>query len=887
VIPTVKRYRLLLVLFPRQVRREFGDDMARLFAAQLEETRAQRGSVWRLWGRAIADALWHGSIERALSAGRTLRAVLAETRRWRWWMAALLQDLRYASRMLVRQPGTSAIAILTLAIGIGANAAIFSAVDSLLLRPLPYDDPDRLVMIWEKRQAEGVYDNVVSPADFFDWVRMNTVFESIAAQATSTVDWTGGGEPVRLFAGSVSPSFFRVLGTRMAHGREFREDEAIVGRQMVVILSHGLWQRRFGGDPGAVGRTVTLNGSVREIVGVLPASFEFPDRTIEMWLPLALTPGPGLSSRGNHFLEVYARLKPGTSLEQARSDMDRVGGMLSKDYPEANANHGAWVIPLRDQLVTPVRSSILLLLAAVGFVLLIACVNVANLLLARATTRRVEIAIRGAIGAGRLRLAGQALTESLVLGVAGGLAGLVVARWSIDVLRALVPENLEIVGLQHLGLDRRLLVFTVLLSMATSIVFGLLPAWHFASQRLEGALKDGSRTQGRTRRRVRQLLVVAEVGLASLLLVGAGLTVRSFQTVLRAESGISAGGLLTALVTLPSSRYRGDNVSAATFADLESRFRTIPGVRSVALTNALPLSGQDTRRNVAVEGFPSTAQAPTRAHVRSVTTDYFRTIGMRVVEGRAFTTDDRRDAPQVVIVNQTMARRYWPDSSPLGKRVALPDGGWCEVVGIVRDVRHWGLDRPVNPELYFPMPQLPYPVMTVVVASEGEASALAAPLREVLRTVDRDLPLSSVRTMDEVVARSVSVRRAGMSVLGMFSVIALVLAAAGIYGVMSHLVAQRTGEIGVRMTMGARPWDIVRMVLLEGMAQAVLGLALGLGAAVLLMRTFQSYLYEVSPADPLTLVTVAALLGVTAALSCVVPARRAMRIDPMTAVRQS
>ena len=880
-------YRLLLWLFPRRVRRDFGDDMTRLFEAQLAETRQQGGSVLRLWCRAAADAVWHGSLERAIEIRRLGAAISAAKRQWRWCMAALLHDLRYAVRMLLRQPGTTTIAILTLAIGIGANAAIVSAVDALLLRPLPYHDPDRLVMIWEKRQAESVYDNVVAPADYIDWVRMSTAFESLAGYASRTVDVTGTGEAVRLFAANVSPQFFDLLGVGIAHGRTFRADEAEPGRPRVAILSHGLWQRRFGGDPAVIGRTIMLNGVAGEIVGVLPPTFEFPDQTIDLWTPLVLTGGPEPPSRGNHFLHVYARLKPGTSLEQARAEMDRIGGILSRDYPESNRNHGAFVIALRDQLTQPVRSGLLLLLAAVGFVLLIACVNVANLLLARATTRRSELAIRAALGASRIRLAAQALVESLVLGLAGGVSGVIVARWSIDLLRGLTPESLLVVGRQHLGLDRRLLAFTVILSLGTSVIFGLLPAWHFASQRLEGALREGARTQGGLRQRVRRLLVVSEVALATLLLVGAGLTIRSFHTVLRTEAGMRTDRILTASVALPSVRYRGDEKAAATFEDLAQRFRSIPGVRSVAATSALPLSGQDQRRSLDIEGYESTAQAPSRAHARSVTVDYFTTMNMQLVSGRAFAVSDRPGAPLVVIVNETMARRYWPGVSPLGKRLNLPGGALREVVGVVRDVRHWGLDRPVNPELYFPMPQLPFAAMTFVVASDADAAALAGPVREALRSIDPDLPLSNVRTMDDVVARSVAARRAGMSVLGAFGLVALVLAAAGIYGVMAHLVAHRTSEIGVRMTMGARPRDIVRLVLREGLAQALPGLAIGLVAGALVMRSFRSFLYEVNPTDPLTLVAVAGVLGFTATLACLVPARRAMNVDPVTAIRQS
>ena len=880
-------YRLLLLLCPRRMRREFADEMARLLGAHLDEARRTRRSVARIWMHAIGDALWHGLLERSLDTGRSLRRAASETRRWRWWMAALLQDVRYASRMFVRQPTLTAVAMVTLAIGIGANAAMLAAVDVLLLRPLPYHDPGRLVMIWEKRQAEGVFDNVVAPADYLDWERMNTVFEAIAGQSQLTFDLTGTGEPVRLVGAGASPSLFELLGVHMAHGRRFRADEVIPGRHRVAILGHGLWQRRFGGDPAVVGRTIVLNGNPSEIVGVLPSTFDFPDPTIEIWVPLVLTAGPEPPSRGNHFLNVYARLKATTTLQQAREDMDRIGAILSSDYPESNANHGAWVISLRDQLAGPVRSTLLLLLAAVGFVLLIACVNVANLLLARTAGRRTELAIRTALGAGRMRLAGQALIESLTLSLVGGMAALLVAKWSIDLLRSLRPIGLPLVGVQHLQLDGRVVAFTLMVAVATSIVVGLLPAWQMASQRVEGALREGARTQGGLRQRIRKLLVVSEVALASLLLVGAGLTVRSFQTVLRTDAGINTNGLLTASIALPSSRYRGDARAAATFAAIEIAFRSLPGVRSAAATNALPLTGQDTRRSVAIEGYTSTAQAPSRAHARSVTLDYFTTMGMRVIAGRAFTADDRAATPLVVIVNDTMAKRYWPGSSPLGKRVALPGDAWREVVGIVRDVRHWGLDRPVNPELYFPMPQLPYSAMTFALASDANPATLAAPVREALRKIDPDLPLSNVRTMNEVVARSVTARRAGMSVMGAFGIIALLLSAAGISGVMSHLVAQRTSEIGGRMTMGARPRDIVRMVLREGLAQALLGLAIGLVGGVLVMRTFRAALYEVSPTDPMTLAAVTVVLGLTATVACVVPARRAMLVDPVTAVRGS
>jgi predicted permease len=852
-------YRLLLLAFPKASRREFGEDMAQMFAAQVRAAKASGASMTRFWIHAIADAAWHGGLERRAAIADAVRQFVSDARRWRWWMHAIRQDLSYSLRLMLRAPGATAIALLTLAVGIGANAAIFSAVDALLLRPLPYADPDRLVMIWEKRIAEGGVHNVVAPADYVDWSRATTSFESMAGFAPATADLTGVGEPVRLFSASVSPSFFELLGVRMALGRTFRADEATFGRHRVVILDHGLWQRRFGGDPAMIGRSIALNGNPHEIVGVLPQSFEYPDSTIEIWGPLALTGTPQPPSRGNHFLNVYARLKTGTTIEQARAEMEHLSAQLSEQYPESNRMHRADVVPLRDELVGPVRTSLLLLLAAVGFVLLIACVNVANLLLARAAARRRELAVRAALGAGRGRLARQALTESVLLGILGGVAGLIVATWGVSILHQIVPRNVPLLGVRRIGIDARVLLYSFGLSLVTGVVFGLLPAWHFASQSLNDALKDGGRSQGGgVRRRLRASLVVSEIALASLLLVGAGLSLRSFQTVLRTDAGISTNGVLTALVTLPSARYRGDDHYAATFQQIEDRFRSIPGVKSVGATVSLPLSGQDGRRSIEIEDVPSTAEAPTRAHGRAVTVDYFRTMNIQLTSGRAFTAADRKDAPLVVVVNETMARRYWPGASPLGRRFRL----------------------------YCPLPQLPFAFMNFVIATDGDPASFATAVREALREIDPDLPLSSVRTMDEVVAASTSSRRAAMSVLGAFGVVALILAAAGIYGVMSHLVSLRTSEIGVRVTMGARRSDIMRLILGEGLMQALAGLAIGLASAVLLMRSFRSLLYEVSPADPVTLAGVGAILLATALLACVVPARRAMNVDPVTALRQ-
>ncbi len=883
----MKRYRLLLLAFPRRTRRDDGDEMLRMFEAQLDEARAAGQSVGRVWLHAIADALWHGTSERiALATSRSVTAV-REFRRWRWWMHALVQDLRYAARTLVGQPGASLIAVVTLALGIGANTAIFSAVNALLLRPLPYQDPERLVMVWEKRATEGVLNNVVAPADYIDWAQMNTVFESTAAVWSATVDLTGSGEPVRLFAGLVSPPFFDVLGISPAVGRSFRPEESTPGQERVAIMSHVLWQNRFGSDRNIVGGKILLNGVPYEVVGVLPATFEYPDSTIEIWTPLVLAAGSEAPSRGNHFLSVYARLNPGVTIEQARTDMDRVAAQLSQQYPDFNRRHGAWIIPLREELTGPVQSRLLLLLGAVGFVLLIACVNVANLLLARAAVRRREFAVRGALGAGRARLIGQALTESLVLALVGGIAGLLVARWGVDLLRSIAPANAPVVGLAHLGLNVRVLLFSLALSIVAGTLFGLAPALQFAGQDLNDALKEGGRSPMGVRRGLRMTLVVSEIALASLLLVGAGLTLRSFQTVMRAEAGFTTNGVLTALVTLPGSRYRTDEKLLSTFEQIEERFRSIPGVRRVGAAAALPLTGQGGRRGIIVEGYEPAPDTPTRAHPRPITPGYFSALSIQLIAGRHFTSADRGGSPPVTIINETMARRYWPNTSPLGKRVLfVGTKDWREVVGIVRDVRHWGLDQPVNPEMYLPLRQYPSSGVTFVMATDQDPGSLASAVREQLRGVDPDLPLSNVRTMEDVAARSVATRRVGMQLLGVFGALALILAAAGIYGVMAHLVTLRTGEIGVRMTMGARPGDVMGLVLKEALVQAVIGLTIGLTAALVLLRSLRSWLYEVSPADPITLASVALVLLATALFACLVPARRAMRVDPVTALRQ-
>jgi putative ABC transport system permease protein len=876
-------YRVLLFAFPAHVRARFGTDMRALFHEHRREASAQPFGVTRLWVAVIVDSLVHGVTARLDHPFSDPQSAFSIERRAP--MSAFAHDLRHALRLLVRQPGITVIAVLTLALGIGANAAIFSAVDAVLLRPLPWPEPDRMVMIWEKRPQEGVMNNSVAPADYVDWSKSATSFAAMSGYTTAAADLTGQGEPVRLTAGAVSAAFTEVFGVKPALGRFFRKDEELVGRHRVVVLNYALWAERFGADPGIVGRAITLNGISHEVVGVLER-FEFIDREIELWTPLALEGGPEPPARANHFLNVYARLRPGVTVDQARAEMHAIGDRLSQVYPETNRRHGSHVVALRGELVEPVRAGLILLFAAVGFVLLIACVNVANLLLARAVSRRREIAIRAALGAGRMRLAVQGLTESVVLAFCGGVAGLIVAYWSVAALPRLAPEAGTVVGLDRVGIDARVLVFTLLLSLTTGALFGLLPAWQLTRQAVNESLRDGGRSIVGGRHRLRVGLVVAEVALASLLLVGAGLALRSFRMILSTDPGLRADNVMTALVTLPRARYPERDRQVATYLAIEERVAASPGVRSVGATSHLPLSGMNSRSGIVIQGYEPAPDTPTRAHVRAVTPAYFQTMGITVMRGRGFTLRDDARAPLVAIVNEEAVRRYWPGASVIGARVR-PTGeeNWREVVGIVHDVRHWGLTSPVQPELYMPLPQYPWGGLAFVVSGSGDAAAMAPVIRSAVHAIDPQLVVARVRTMEQVQELSVETQRVTMLLLATFAGVALLLAAAGIYGVMAHLVSLRTSEIGIRMTLGARPRDVLRQIMSEAVVQTAIGLAIGLAGSIILMRAFRTMLHEVSPSDPLTLAGVALILMASALVACYVPAQRAMRVDPVTALR--
>jgi putative ABC transport system permease protein len=787
--------------------------------------------------------------------------------------------------MMARQRGTTLIILLTLALAIGANTAVFSAVHTVLIRPLPYQDPESLVMLWEKREAEGVMKNSVSAADYLDWARLSQSFTAVAAHTEVTADLTGEGDPEKLPMASVSTPFFEVLGVRPVLGRAFEPGEDVVGRHRVAILGYGVWQRRFGGDGAVVGRSIMLNGLPFEVIGVMPADVAVPHGDAQMFIPLLLSTPDQPASRTSHNFSVYARLRPGVSLAQARSEMDRIGKDLERQYPALSRGHGAHVTSLPEEVTGPVEKTLLVLMAAVAFILLIACINVTNLLLARIAGRRREMAVRAAIGAGRARLVRQVLVECGAIAVAGGVLGLLLAVWCVQLLAAQLPAVAR--PDQSVVFSVPVLLFTLAACVLSGLLAGAIPAWHLVREDPSEALKEGGRGAVSLKRGLRFGLIVAEVALTSLLLVGAGLTLRSFQTVLSQPAGIQTEQRLTFRIGLPGARYPDPAASTRFFHELESRLAAESLIQAVGATMLPPLTGLDGRRGVVIENREvGPDDGPTRAHPRVVTANYLQAAGATIREGRGLLPSDTGTSVQVTVINETMARRYWPGKSPIGGRVRFTDQEiWREVVGIVGDIKHWGLDAPVNPEMYVPVSQFSAFAMTWVLHTNGDPLALVPIVQRHVRELDANLPLFQVRTMDEVAATSVERRRWTMRLLGVFAVLALVLAAAGLYGVMAHLVALRTPEIGVRLTLGAKPVAVMRQVLGEGIVQALIGLVIGLGASLALMQGLRAILFGVEPTDPLTLLTVGVSLLIVAILAVLVPAVRAMRVDPVVALR--
>lgn len=801
-------------------------------------------------------------------------------------MSSFWQDLRYGARQLARSPGFTAVAVLTLALGIGATTAIFSVLSAILLRPLPYGEPDRIVSVWEKRPRENVFDNVVSPADFLDWRERNRVFESMAAQILVPLDLTGAGEPESLFASQVSAPFFEVFGMQPALGRFFLPEEERPGKNQVVVLSHGLWARRFGGRPDAIGRTLHLNDSPYTVIGVLPESFPFP-APAQLWIPYTFPPNFS-QVRGRHFLRVFARLKPGVTLQLAQAQMDEIGAALEREHPDDNRGHGVNVMSLREHYAGDVRKPLLVLFGAVGFVALIACANVANLLLVRGASRQREFAVRLALGGSRGRIVRLLLVESVLLAALAGAAGSLLALWATDALKAIVPADLFVNGTDTFKLDFRVLIFLAGISLLTAVLFGLAPALHSSRLNLVDSLKEGGLRTGaaRSRKRLHSTMVVAEFALSLVLLVGAGLMVRTLLVLHDVDPGFRPEKVWALGLTLPTSRYPEHAEREAFYRELLERLTARPGVLSAGTTSHLPLTGQDSRTYIGIEGREPNPDEPTRAHHRVVSPGYFETLRIPVLAGRSIQDTDRRDAPPVVIINRAAAERFWPGESPLGRRFLL--GGteeWREVVGVVADVKHWGLDAPANPEMYLPRQQYDWRWTSLLVRSDLEPAALAATLRREIRSLEKDLPVGDLRPMDAIISHSLAPRRFYLSLLAAFAGLAATLAAVGIYGVLSYSVADRSHEMGVRMAVGALPRDIFRLVLRQGMALAAIGLLLGGAGALALTRVISSQLFGVPPDDPVTFAAVSLLLVGVSLLACWIPARRAARVDLMTALR--
>jgi putative ABC transport system permease protein len=800
-------------------------------------------------------------------------------------------DVRYGLRILLKQPTFTLVAVLTLALGIGANTAIFSVVNGVLLHPLPYGEPDRLVVVWGT-----VGDNSSAPssaADFLDWRRQNRVFDGLAALFPAALTLTGADEPERLRGLQVTPNFFEVLGVEPSLGSGFTLDTESVG-EAAVLLSHEFWQRRFGGRPSVINETLALDGKIYSIAGVMPAGFQFATEEADVWVrPPRDMPVPPidlpdeldvLTFRGLHWLHVIGRLSPGATVEEAQAAMDVISRRLAGEY-EDDAGRGARVVRLQDQVVGDVRPALLVLLGAVGFVLLIACGNVANLLLARATGRVKEIAIRTALGASRGRLIGQLLTESVALAMLGGALGLFFAFWTVDLILALSPDVLPRISV--IGLDGGVFSFTLAVSVITGLVFGLLPALQASNPDIQGTLKEGGHSSGGgERNRLRASLVVAELGLASVLLIGAVLLARSFAGLQNVDPGFVPDKVLTLRLWLPELRYPDDDEIAGFYDDVLDRVRNLPGVQSASAVLGVPLSGSSASFGFSIEGRPKPPPGEEyTAGFQSVGRDYFQTMGIPLVGGRDFDERDDADAPSVAVINETLARRYWPEEDPIGRRVSLDDEDWIEIVGVVRDVRHQGLDSEPRAELYLPYRQAPLRFMTLVVKTQSEPLELAGAVRSQVLAVDGNLPIFKVMSLEQIVSDSVAQPRFNMTLVGAFSFLALLLAAIGIYGVMSYTVSRRTHELGIRIAMGACTGDLLKMVVRQGMGLIAAGIGVGLLAAWALTRVLSGFLFGVTPTDPLTFIGVSFVLAFVALLATVLPARRAARVDPLNALR--
>jgi predicted permease len=804
-------------------------------------------------------------------------------------MQKLLQDLRYALRTLLKKPGFALIAIVTLALGIGGSTAIFTVVDAALLRGLPYKSPEQLYHLWERRPQQEFSQREFSYPDYQDY-QQNGVFE-IAAYTGGGGIMSGRGEPERIFTPSATANFFSVLGVEPIIGRTFQPGEDKPGAPRVTVLTFGMWQRRFGGDAGIIGQSLTLNGDSYTVIGVLPASFQFALRTADLWRPYQPTEAQ-LTRRFMHGTNVIGRLKPGVSVEQAQTELSVIASRIEQEHNQSHAGTGVRLIPLQEQVVGQVKPILLVLLAAVGFVLLIACANVASLMLTRAISRQKEVAIRAALGASRWRVVRQLLTESVLLSLAGGVAGLLIAYWGVDALVAALPDNQinSLPFLKSLHIDARILGFSFGLSLLTGIVFGLAPALQSSRLDLNEVLKEGGRaTSGGARHRLRSVFVMTEIALAVVLLVGAGLMLKSLLRLLQTNVGFNADNVLTMTVALPPAKYTEPNRQVSFHEQLKERVQSLPGVRGTGTVNILPLQGGNTTRFI-VEGDPVPPPGQeTEANFRIVDESYFQTLGIPLMAGRMFDERDKADASGVVIIGKTVADRIFAGRDAVGRRInyASSQGPPDLIVGVVGDVKIAGLDEAIRPVLYYPYRQGPSMVTNLVVRTNADPTALSGAIRNETRQLEPDVAMFGIREMEDLIADSPAafMRRFPALLIGIFAGVALLLASIGIYGVVSYSVSQQTHYIGVRMALGAQASDILKMVLKQGLVVSLAGMAIGVVAALGLMRLLRSLLYEVGTNDFGTFAIVVGTLFVVALLASYIPARRATKVDPLVALR--
>ncbi|HEX4666931.1 MAG TPA: ABC transporter permease [Chthoniobacterales bacterium] len=810
----------------------------------------------------------------------------------------MLQEIRHALRLLLKNPLFALVAIVTLALGIGATTAVFTLVNALLIKPLPYEDPARLVLLFEHFTDQHLDAIPVSPPEFLDYKAQLKSFDKLAAFTTATYNLVEGDAPERVFGATVTTDLFRLLGVQPIRGRAFRPEECTTGRDDVLMISERLWRRKFDRDPRILGSKLIADGRTYTIVGIMPATFEFPlalfnitggqfGQQADIWQPAAFTEKQ-MKQRGSRAYGVIGRLAPHVSRQQAQAELDTfVRGMRQRfqdNYPQTES-FGATIYPLKEQVVGGMKPLLLILSGAVALVLLIACANLATMLLARASAREREMAIRVAVGASRARLLRQGLTESVILAIFGGIGGIVLAIWAIDLVKTLGTHTIPRLG--EVRIDGTVLLVTLAIAVGTGLIFGLVPALATGRPDLTEALKEGGRgsTSSRRHNRLRNGLVVAEVALALVLLTGAGLLLKSFVRLENVNPGFNPKNVLTAEISLPALRYPDNQSQVGFFTELERRVSHLPGVSSAGLTLVLPMSGTNTDSSFGIEGRPSDDAHPSPdEELRLVSPDYFKTVQIPLLQGRFFTAADKAEAPYVVLINQALAERYWPNEQPIGKRIKIytgKDRAWATIVGIVGSVHHKGLDQPLTPIYYLPFAQLPYSSMILTLRSTQDPLSLTSAIRREVQAIDPNQPIAHVRTLEQVIADSVAPRKLAVALLAVFAAIALVLASVGIYGVMSFLVVQRTHEIGVRMALGAQRADVLRLIIAHAGTLIGAGTVLGLIVAFLSTSALRSVLYEVSALDLTTFLFVTFTLAFVALVASYIPARRATRADPM------